>query len=33
MRGSVGMSMASVCHRVGDFCRCRGGGGAGVHAW
>ena len=32
MRGSVGMSMASVCHRVGDFCRCRGGG-AGVHAW
>ena len=34
MRGSVSMSMALVCHRAGDFCRCGVGGGvAGVHAW
>ena len=33
MCGSVSMSMALVCHRAGDFCRYRGGGGAGVHAW
>ena len=32
MRGSVSMSMALVCHRAGDFCRCVGGG-AGVHVW
>ena len=31
MRGSISMSMALVCHRAGDFCRCVcvGGGGQG----